>query len=273
MWCSTCQQDTPGVPNATSGRTVCSRCQQPMQKQQATYATRICDDGLALDEPLEAQTSSPRSPAAPFRTDDWAAQKRLRSAVRELRRPNPTTGTAPNRAVFSERRLDPPQDLFAQIENATTPTLSTYAPASFTGDAAPKHNTSGQVAAWLVVIAGVVTLAAGLGLIGWSLSTDQMLYWNYAIGLAMAGQGALIFGLVLVISRLWRNSRYSADKLQDVHTRLGQLQQSSETLAATRGGSAPAFYADLVRGANPHMMLANIKGQVDQLATRVSTAW
>ena len=154
-----------------------------MQKQQATYATRICDDGLALDEPLEAQTSSPRSTAAPFRTDDWAAQKRLRSAVRELRRPNPTTGTAPNRAVFSERRLDPPQDLFAQIENATTPTLSTYAPASFTGDAAPKHNTSGQVAAWLVVIAGVVTLAAGLGLIGWSLSTDQMLYWNYAIGL------------------------------------------------------------------------------------------
>ena len=47
------------------------------------------------------------------------------------------------------------------------------------------------------------------------------------------------------ISRLWRSSRYSAAKLQDVHVRLGQLQQSSETLAATRTGGAPAFYADL----------------------------
>jgi hypothetical protein len=100
-----------------------------------------------------------------------------------------------------------------------------------------------------------------------------MLYWNYAVGLAMAGQGTLIFGLVLVISRLWRSSRYSAAKLQDVHIRLGQLQQSSETLAATRTGGAPAFYADLVRGASPHVMLANLKGQVDQLATRVGTAW
>jgi hypothetical protein len=243
-----------------------------MQKGKSPYTTRICDEGLALDEPVLAQTSSPAGAASPFRTDDWAARQRVRTAARELRRPNPTTANVPNQTAAA-RRFDLPQDLFGQIENATTPTIATLAPQSFTADLAQKHNSGSQVIAWLVVTIGVIALTGGVGLIAWSLSTAQMLYWNYAIGLAMAGQGTLIFGLILVISRLWRSSRYSAAKLQDVHVRLGQLQQSSETLAATRTGSAPAFYADLVRGASPHVMLANLKGQVDQLATRVGTAW
>jgi hypothetical protein len=273
MWCSNCQQETPGVANATSGRIVCSRCQQPMQKGKSPYATRICDDGIALDEPATAQTSAPSAAAPAFRTDDWAARQRVRTAVRELRRPNPTMSNSPNQFAADRRRFDPPQDLFAQIENVTTPTIATLAPQSFTVDLAQNQNAGSQLVAWLIVTIGVLALTGGVGLIAWSLSTAQMLYWNYAIGLAMAGQGTLIFGLVLVISRLWRSSRYSVAKLQDVHVRLGQLQQSSETLAATRTGSAPAFYADLVRGASPHVMLANLKGQVDQLATRVGTAW
>src|SRR4051812_33130826 len=272
MWCSTCQQDTPGVANATSGRIVCSRCQQPMQKRKPPYAARICDEGLALDEAAN-QTNVPRATTAPFRTDDWAARQKVRTAVRELRRPNPTTANAPNRIVSERQRFDLPQDLFSEIEHATTPTIATNAPRSFPTDLAPKQSAGSQVVAWLVVTIGVVALSGGVGLIAWSLSTAHMLFWNYAIGLAMAGQGTLIFGLVLVISRLWRSSRYSAAKLQDVHVRLGQLQQSSETFAATRTGGAPAFYADLVRGASPHVMLANLKGQVDQLATRVGTAW
>jgi hypothetical protein len=273
MWCSTCKQDTPGAANPTSGRIVCSRCQQPIQKQKVPYTSRICDEGLALDEPLAAQTAAPAATGAPFRTDDWAARQRVRTAARELRRPNPTTSNVPNRIAADRQRFDLPQDLFGQIEQATTPTIATLAPQSFATDLAQRHNSGGQIVAWLVVIIGVLALTGGVGLIAWSLSTSQMLYWNYAIGLAMAGQGTLIFGLVLVISRLWRSSRYSASKLQDVHVRLGQLQQSSETLAATRTGGAPAFYADLVRGASPHVMLANLKGQVDQLATRVGTAW
>jgi hypothetical protein len=244
-----------------------------MQKQESTYTTRICDDGLALDEPLAAQASSPAAAASPFRTDDWAARQRVRTAVRELRRPNPATNNSPNRIAADRQRFDLPQDLFGQIEHATAPTIATNAPASFPIDLLPKYSAGSQVIAWLIVTIGVLALAGGIGVIAWSLSTSQMLYWNYALGLALAGQGTLIFGLILVISRLWRSSRYSAAKLQDVHVRLGQLQQSSETFAATRTGGAPAFYADLVRGASPHVMLANLKGQVDQLATRVGTAW
>lgn len=244
-----------------------------MQNRKSPYTTRICDEGPALDGPAATRTSTTAATASPFRTDDWAARQRVRTAVRELRRPNPTTANSPNRIAADRQRLDLPQDLFGQIEQSTTPTIATLAPQSFPIDLTQKQSTGSQVIAWLVVTIGVLALTGGVGLIAWSLSTAQMLYWNYAIGLAMAGQGTLIFGLVLVISRLWRSSRYSAAKLQDVHVRLGQLQQSSETFAATRTGGAPAFYADLVRGASPHVMLANLKGQVDQLATRVGTAW
>jgi hypothetical protein len=85
----------------------------------------------------------------------------------------------------------------------------------------------------------------------------------------LAGQGLLVFGLVLVVSRLWRSSRQANGKLQDAHARLVELQHATEVLTTTRTGGAPAFYAELVRGASPQMLLANLKGQLDQLATRL----
>jgi hypothetical protein len=121
----------------------------------------------------------------------------------------------------------------------------------------------------LVVAAGTIALVAGVGLIGWCLSTNLMIYWDLALGLALGGQGGLILGLVLVVSRLWRNSRHAVSKLHEVHARLGQLQHTADALAATRPGGAPAFYADLVRGASPQMLLSNLKGQLDQLASQL----
>ena len=167
-------------------------------------------------------------------------------------------------------RFDPPQDLFAQLEHATAPGLATTTSLPPANAMLQKRSSGGsQIVAWLIVLVGVLALACGVGLIAWSLSSGQMPYWNLALGLALGGQGILILGLVLVISRLWRSSRYAATKLQEVHAGLGQLQQASETLVAMRTGGAPAFYADLVRGASPHVLMANLKGQFDQLATRL----
>lgn len=271
MWCSTCQQETPGTVHSASARIVCSRCQQPMQNRKPTNSARICDEGLALDDPTIAATSA-SAKTAQFRADDWAARQRVRTVARELRRPNPVTAISPNRIASELGRFDPPQDLFGQ--NAPTAGLTTVGP-PITPSAIPQRQNAGgsQMVAWLIAILGVLTLAGGVGLIAWSLSSGDLRHWNLALGLAMGGQGTLILGLVLLISRLWRASRHAAAKLQEVHTRLGQLQHTSETLAATRAGGAPAFYADLVRGASPQVLLANLKGQVDQLATRVSTGW
>jgi hypothetical protein len=265
MWCSTCHQDVPGVAHDVTRRMVCARCQRPLRTKKPPHAAAICDEGLALDEPAAA-TAAATLP----RVDDWSVRERLRYLDRELRRPNVAAATASNPFPQGPRRFDPPQLNFEDLAQAA---VASFTPPSdyATRRAAARQRQAkgGQIFAWLIVLAGILILASGIGLVVWSLSTTQMLFWNLALGLALGGQGLLIFGLVLVVSRLWRNSRHASGKLQDVHARLGQLQQTADTLTAMRSGGAPAFYADLVRGASPQVMLANLKGQIDQLTTRI----
>jgi hypothetical protein len=267
MWCSTCQQDTPSVAHPASGRTVCSRCQQPVGNKKHAPHARICDEGIPLDE----QAATAATNAVPFRTDDWPARQRVRNLARELKRPGIVANKTPTATLSEHRRFEPSQDLLGQFEQtaaaqfASSPTLP---PANVVVQ--PRHGDGSQIVAWLIVTLGTLALAGGVSLIAWSISTKQMMYWDLSLGLALGGQGALILGLVLVVSRLWRHSRYAAGKLHDVHARLGQLQQTAEVLTTMRaGGGAPAFYAELARGSSPHVLLTNLKGQLDQLATRL----
>lgn len=258
------------MANAASGRMACSRCQQPVAGKEPAHAARVCDEGIALDEPAAASVAA----AMPFRGEDWLSRQRVRNLGRELRRPTLAGSDPPNRVRQRTHRFDPPHNLFDEIEQLTAPIVAPISPSPTTAALRRSRRTEGrQVVAWLVVVAGALGLMAGIGLIAWSLAVKQMFYWDLALGLTLGGQGMLILGLVLVVSRLWRSSRHAAGKLQDVHARLGQLQHTTDALTAMRSGGAPAFYADLVRGASPQVLLANLKGQVDQLATRLSSGW
>jgi hypothetical protein len=226
----------------------------------------VCDDGIALDEPAAAAVA-----ATPPRFDAWRARRDVRHLSRQLRKPNPTSTASPERFPAGPRRFDPPQNLLDTLQNVG----SGFAPitsAPTSRSLSRSHRTDGlQYVSWLIVLAGTIVLAGGIGLIAWTLSAREMLYWNLAIGLTLGGQGALIFGLVMVNSRLWRNGRHAVHRLHDIQAQLGQLQHTAESLTAMRSGGAPTFYADLVRGASPHVLLANLKGQLDQLATRIGT--
>jgi hypothetical protein len=239
-----------------------------MQTGRTNRVDRPSDIGIALDEPASAAAAS----ASPFRKDDWASRQRVRSLNRELQRA--TVFSRPARSSVVPRRIDPSQDLFANWGQTTLPaviTTGTTLPVSAIVES--RHGRASQVISWLIIAAGAIALAAGVGLVGWSIATHNFEYWQLAFGLALGGQGALILGLVLVVSRLWRNSRYASNKLQDVQSRLIQLQTTADSLVTMRSGGAPAFYADLVRGASPQVLLANLKGQVDQLATRIGSGW
>jgi hypothetical protein len=265
MWCSNCQQDMPSIAHPTSGRMVCMRCQRTMRTRRPDHTVSISDQGIALDE-----TAAATAAASPPRFDDWSATQTVRHLGRELRR----SGIAFGAAQSGRRRFDPPQELFAQFTQRAAPSIAPVIaePTAITR-LHSRRAEGGQVAAWSIVLFGALLLVGGSGLIAWSLSAQQLHLWNLALGLTLGGQGTLIFGLVLVVSRLWRNTRRAAGKLQDVNARLNQLQHAADTLTAMRSGGAPAFYADLVRGASPHVLLANLKGQIDQLATRVGSSW
>jgi hypothetical protein len=234
-----------------------------MAGRRSVDATPICDEGIELSQQVKVRKNAD----PPTRNDDWSVRQRARELDRALRRPMHFGATSASMTPPGKRRFDPPQSLLDQYEHVPTPAVTTMQP-SATPPVRQSRTTAGQIVAWLIVTAGTITLLAGVGLIGWSLSAPQMQHWNLALSLALGGQGTLILGLVMVVSRLWRNSRYAANKLQEVHARLGQLQSTADTISAMRAG-APAFYADLARGASPQMLLSNLKGQLDQLATRL----
>jgi hypothetical protein len=222
------------------------------------HAVGISEAGIALDDGIALEVVDSRPPVM---ADDWQLRRRTRELGRKLR--HDTAGP--------QRRVDSPQNLFADLAEQTASPIvdpGSYArQAQTTKSPGPEF---GQFVAWLVTLLGFASLASGLGMIAWSIAHGGSEYWDHALALTLAGQGLLIFGLVLVVTRLWRNSRYASGKLHDVHTELGQLQRTADALSAMRSGGAPAFYAELVRGASPQMLLTNLKGQLDQLATRLN---
>jgi hypothetical protein len=271
MWCSNCQQDVPAMGRPGTNRCVCSRCQQIVRPP---HAVQICEAGIALDEDprIASATAAPEATIAPpFATDDWDLRRRNRELGRKLRhdlgRPRTRSTVSP---ITAASNLSLPENLFDDVRLGAAPTL--FAPTNTDLARQPKpsrRGEGGQFLAWLTALSGASVMGTGLGTVSWSLSAGRADVWNLALGLTLMGQGLLIFGLVLIAARLWRNSRYASHKLIDVHAQLGQLQRTADALTAMRSG-APAFYAELVRGASPQMLLANLKGQLDQLATRLS---
>jgi hypothetical protein len=214
---------------------VCSRCQRPLPTRQLDHAARICDDGLALDEPTAAVAAA----LPPLCGQDWSSRQRMRHLGRELRRPTFAATTRSNPLPDARYRFDPPHNLFDQVEQMTAPGVAPILPQPATSGLLRSHRTeSRQIIAWLIVVAGTLGLASGIGLIAWSLSTAQMNYWNLALGLTLGGQGTLILGLVLAVTRLWRSTRHAGQRLQDVHARLAQLQHTADALTAMRSGGA-----------------------------------
>ena len=263
MWCSNCQQDVPAIGHPTNGKSVCARCNKVLRPP---HAVKLCDDGIELDdEPAVAAIVH----APPLAADDWQIRRHTRELGRKLRIELGHTARPDAVAASATSASDRPQALFDDLRKATgTPIVE---PAGYSQPRRPPQPRpeGGQYLAWSVTLLGIFALAGGVGSLGWIVSGGGMQWWNHALALTLAGQGLLILGLALVVTRLWRNSRYASGKLQAVHADLAQLQRTADAITAMRAGGAPAFYADLVRGASPQMLLSNLKGQIDHLATRL----
>jgi hypothetical protein len=234
MWCSNCQQDVPAIARAGTNKLACSRCHATTRPP---HAVGISEAGIALDDAVALEVVDSRPPLV---ANEWQLRRRTRELGRKLR----------HEPAGAQRRVDGPQNLFADLaEQSASPIVD---PSSYNRPAATLPPASPEF------------------MIAWSIAHGGSEFWDQALALTLAGQGTLIFSLVLVVSRLWRNSRHTSGKLHQVHTELGQLQRTADALSAMRSGGAPAFYAELVRGASPQMLLTNLKGQLDQLATRLN---
>jgi len=105
--------------------------------------------------------------------------------------------------------------------------------------------------------------------LGWSLVAGRDELWNIGLPIAAGGQIALLVGLVLQLDRFWRDNHRTVSKLDEVDEKLRDLKTTATLLSTIHGPSSTAFYTHLAGGANPQLLLSDLKSQLDLLAMKI----
>lgn len=153
------------------------------------------------------------------------------------------------------------------------PQPASYAP-HFSYDAQPaiasERGKRASGLAWMIMSLGFMAFACGGMLLAWSFVTGRQDLWNWGMPAAIGGQIALLIGLVLQLERIWQNNRYAVEKLDEVDERLADIKHTQSLMNVNHGSASQAFYSHMAEGASPSLLLADLKGQLDLLAVRLS---
>src|SRR5262249_37993020 len=103
-----------------------------------------------------------------------------------------------------------------------------------------------------------------------SLATGRADLWSLGMPITLGGQFALLLGLLLQLESLWEGNRNTVDKLDEVDDRLDDLKQTATLLSSSHSSQAQAIYVRMAGGASPHLLLADLKGQLDLLAVQMA---
>ncbi|MEM8864267.1 MAG: hypothetical protein AAGF31_01830 [Planctomycetota bacterium] len=255
MWCRHCQQDVPAVAQGADERVQCARCQRPLGA--TPFAAPVSDSGVPLKPAVEVE---PWSAADVLGAEDEQRIRQLGQQLRTARR----VGSQANPAG-RKLRFDTPASATGVDAAPARPSID---PAVTPAPRAPSKPS--QASAWMVALLGALTLGIGLGLLAWSLFGERPDLWNWGLAATLSGQGLLIVGLLQLLATLWSAGRDATNRLITLHYELRRLQRTADSIAGGRNATPSAFYADLTRGSSPQVMLANLKGQVDELTARFS---
>lgn len=225
----------------------------------------MADCGLELNPPM----SSTEKPSMDF--DDWDLDPDLRS-LRNARNAVRSTVHPQQSQPVASYRIDPAHS-----------TMPWQSPAFMHGMAEPtfvqsperpsdRRDTARRASwlAWTVMSLGLMAFTCGGVLLGWSFLSNRADLWNLGIPVTVGGQIALLVGLVLQLERIWQNNRYAVDKLDEVDERLADIKHSQSLMRVNHSSAAQAFYTHMAEGANPSLLLADLKGQLDLLAVRLA---
>ena len=72
------------------------------------------------------------------------------------------------------------------------------------------------------------------------------------------------------MDRLWYHNQDTSEKLEDVDQRLDELKTTTNLMGTGNASPGARFYSHMASGANPQMLLTDLKGQLDLLALKMS---
>ena len=260
MWCKQCQQDVPSLPTGETGKYVCPRCGVDRGQAKAAESARDFTAVSAAEKPEVSVPSPPvfcRTPDPPRSYDPWELDEQLRHLQRILAAEQ-LKAVLP--AMAGEgMRIDPGHAGPGRRRS----------PASLATRRSPAERSALQVVAWFVVLTGLMGMACGGVLLGWSLVAGRQELWPIGLPIALVGQIVLVMGFVLQMDRLWNDHRRTSAQLGHMDERLADIKSTTALLGTTHSTPAASFYSHLAAGANPQFLLADLKSQLDLLAMKI----
>lgn len=268
MWCSDCRQDVAGIASTDEvNAIVCARCGTQLSHSHATETSQPNFSGApktghpAWHHDMRADAGMPV-----IDLDDWQLDEDLRTAERLASKPPmPKSGVAGQQMGLG----------------ATATSLDDVA----TWQAHPRHHAHELVhphrtrqssppnrgwVAWTFLSLGIMTFVCGAVLSGLSFVAGHGELWTVGLPLVLSGQAGLLLGLVFQLDGLSQTNRENSETLDDLDSRLSDLKQTTSLLSTTHNSAARSFYAHMADGASPQLLLADLKGQLDMLAVKMS---
>jgi hypothetical protein len=213
--------------------------------------------------PLE-MFDAPREEAKPRPMDPLevaTSRERMARIERKLRATDFTAGRTP--LHFTETLLAPPM----AVPQSQLNEMSRRAARRSFSD---RHSGASWLLGMMLAI-GVCGLAAGALWMIWAAVLGQGQHWQWGMTTLLISEGTLIVGLLSMAARLWNNGRRVNRQLQGLDAELHQIHRTTGELVGSRLSTSQHYYHHVNQGLSPHLLVANLRGQVDQLAERMAT--
>ncbi len=252
MWCRTCQQDVPAIGATDESPVCCARCRNPFSVDAATPAADpVVANELARDEP-----ALPTDWLAKALHEDWELEDELNQA-QQLAASLGVRERGDSTIRFDQTHRPP------QAEN--------LASASSSSPRQRRHKpVQTSFFSFCMLSVGLMSFVFGAVLVGWSFVEDRPDLWRLGLPFTLGGQAALIIGLIFQLDGLWRSNHGAAETLEDLDSQLAELRRATSLLSTTNSSPAQSFYSHMADGASPQLLLADLKGQLDLLASRMA---
>ncbi len=245
MWCEQCQKDVPAI-GSTDDSVRCAQCQVAFSEHESARSAEP-QRGAAMPARKKAISTDEWLERALL--EDWELEDELNEAQHLAKSLGVTSDT------ISTMRID------TAHTTKTTPQTST---------ARQPRTTQTSFFSWCMLSLGLMGFVFGAVLVGWSFFEDRPDLWRLGLPFTLGGQAALIIGLVFQLDVLSRSNRQAIASLDELDQQLDELRHTTSMLSTTHSSPSKSFYAHLADGASPNLLLADLKGQLDLLASRMS---
>ncbi len=267
MWCPNCRNDVPAI--ASGDRTQCAQCGQSVRSNSARHRDPMADSGIDLSA-SSAGGASVGSTEFPLLSDDgWLLDEQVRHLQRRAHVPvaPPHMNAFGDHSDWSTNMAS--SDLWNSAATAKPVETSKHRTGADPAIAQTRRHKPSLVA-WSILSLGLMAFLCGGVLLVWAFVGHRNDLWSLGMPLALVGQFGLLLGLVLQLDHLWQANRRTAETLHGVDERLSEINHATTLLQSSHSLPAQSFYAHLAEGAHPHLLLADLKGQLDILATKMA---